>query len=95
MGPWPALTPSSTLANADPQPQLRLPLHPQPQPQPRLHPSGSSSEGRAIAEQSSKIFIGGGGPLHILNKFYFFYRGAAVDPCTYGMVFYRSDSKHS
>ena len=34
---------------------LPLPLHPQPQP--RLHPSGSSSEGGAVALENCEMFI--------------------------------------
>ena len=63
-----------------PQPQLHLPLplHPQP----RLHPSGSSSEGGAVAVQNCKILYLGV-RLHILTIEYLFFEG--VDTWTDGI----------
>ena len=58
---------------------LSLPLHPQPQP--RLHPSGSYSEGEAVAVQNCKIFILGGAVAHFDHRMFVFFwvSGGSMD----------------
>ena len=62
-----------------PKPQLCVPQHPQPQPclHP-LHPSGSSSKGRAVAVQNCIIIIFRG-RLHISTKKFFTGGGGSMD----------------